>query len=81
MVEILNRLDFAVEDGRIYVPTFRGDIEGMADVAEEVARIYGYDRIPSTMMMGEVVVGGKNRKQKLEDAVRDALTAAGSMRP
>lgn len=77
MVEILNRLDFAVEDGRIYVPTFRGDIEGMADVAEEVARIYGYDRIPSTMMMGEVVVGGKNRKQKLEDAVRDALTAAG----
>ena len=77
MVDILKRLDFEVTNGKIFVPTFRGDIEGMADVAEEIARIYGYDKIPSTMMMGEVVVGGKNKKQKLEDAIRDELTSAG----
>lgn len=77
MKEILGRLEFEVKDGKVYVPTFRGDIEAMADVAEEVARIYGYDRIPTTMMQGCVVVGGKNEKQKLEDAIRDSLTSAG----
>ncbi|MGN1093202.1 MAG: phenylalanine--tRNA ligase subunit beta, partial [Monoglobaceae bacterium] len=55
MTDILATLEFEVKDGKVYVPTFRGDIEGMADIAEEVARIYGYDRIPTTMMRGEVV--------------------------
>ena len=77
MKEILSRLEFEIKDGKIYVPTFRGDIEGMADIAEEVARIYGYDKIPTTMMQGCVVVGGKNKKQKLEDAVRGSLVSAG----
>ncbi|MBR5151977.1 MAG: phenylalanine--tRNA ligase subunit beta [Clostridia bacterium] len=77
MIQILNRLDFKVEDGKIFVPTFRNDIEGMADVAEEVARIYGYEKIPTTMMQGGVTVGGKNKKQKLEDAIRDSLCDAG----
>lgn len=77
MVEMLERLDFKVEGGKVYVPTFRGDIEAMADVAEEVARIYGYDRIPSTMMKSDVSVGGKTRRQKLEDAIRTELTASG----
>lgn len=77
MIDILSKLDFKVEDGKVYVPTFRGDIEGMADVAEEVARIYGYDRIPTTMMKGEVVAGGKTPVQKLEDAIRTELTESG----
>ena len=77
MIEILERLEFQVKDGKVYVPTFRGDVEGMADIAEEIARIYGYDKIPSTMMKSEVVVGGKNRKQKMEDAIRSELTSAG----
>lgn len=77
MVKILASLEFVVKDGKVYVPTFRNDIEGMADVAEEVARIYGYDRIPSTMMQGSVCVGGKNEKQLLEDAIRNTLTACG----
>ena len=77
MIDILNKLEFKVEDGKIYVPTFRGDIEGMADVAEEIARIYGYDRIPTTMMKGEVVAGGKTPVQKLEDAIRTELTESG----
>lgn len=77
MIDILNKLEFKAEDGKIYVPTFRGDIEGMADVAEEIARIYGYDRIPTTMMKGEVVAGGKTPVQKLEDAIRTELTESG----
>ncbi len=77
MVKILASLEFKVEDGKVYVPTFRNDVEGMADVAEEVARIYGYDRIPSTMMQGSVCVGGKTEKQLLEDAVRRNLAASG----
>ena len=77
MIDILARLEFEVKDGKVYVPTFRADIEGRADIAEEVARIYGYDNIPTTMMQGRVVAGGKNKKQKLEDVIRDSLTASG----
>lgn len=77
MEDILKRLEFKVEGDKVYVPTFRGDIEAMADIAEEVARIYGYDRIPSTMMKSDVSVGGKTAVQKLEDTVRNELTASG----
>ncbi len=77
MIAILNRLEFRVADGKVYIPSFRADVEGMADVAEEVARIYGYEKIPSTMMRGAVSVGGRNRKQLLEDTVRSRLTASG----
>lgn len=77
MVEMLARLDFKVENDKVYVPTYRGDIEGMADISEEVARIYGYDRIPTTLMKGEMVAGGKTDKQKLRDTVRDCLAANG----
>ena len=77
MTDILATLEFEVKDGKVYVPTFRGDIEGMADIAEEVARIYGYDRIPTTMMRGEVVAGGKTPKQRLADIVRDELAGSG----
>ena len=77
MVEMLARLDFKVENDKVYVPTYRGDIEGMADISEEVARIYGYDRIPTTLMKGEMVAGGKTDKQKLRDTVRNCLSANG----
>lgn len=77
MIEMLNRLEFTVEDGKIYVPTFRGDVEAMADVAEEVARLYGYDKMPTTMMKGGMVAGGKTPRQKLEDTVRTELAESG----
>lgn len=77
MINYLTRLEFKVEDGKVVVPTFRGDIESMADIAEEVARLYGYDNLPTTMMKGRVVVGGKTMKQKIEDRIRDILTAYG----
>lgn len=77
MVKILEKLEFKVEDGMITVPHFRPDIEMRADVAEEIARIYGYDKIPSALMRGEITGGGKTEKQRLEDKVKDTLTACG----
>lgn len=77
MVKILKKLEFKVEDGKITVPSFRPDIISRADIAEEVVRIYGYDKIPSTLMEGTVVVGGKNPAQLLEDKIKNALVACG----
>lgn len=77
MVDILTTLEFKVEGDKVIVPSFRGDIESMADIAEEVARIYGYDKIPTTLMDSAVVAGGKTPEQKAEDKVKNALVADG----
>ncbi|MCB2293797.1 phenylalanine--tRNA ligase subunit beta [Clostridium algoriphilum] len=53
----------------IQVPTHRSDINIREDVAEEIARMYGYDNIPSTIPNCETVRSGKSEKQKLEDKV------------
>lgn len=52
MIEYLERLDFRIENGKAIAPSFRIDIECKADIAEEVARIYGYNNIPSTEFKG-----------------------------
>lgn len=52
MVKYLDRLGFKVENGKVIAPSFRIDIECKADIAEEVARIYGYNKIPSTDFRG-----------------------------
>ena len=52
MREILLRLGFSLEGDVITVPSFRTDIEHKADIAEEIARIYGYNKIPTTVMRG-----------------------------
>lgn len=52
MINILNGLDIEVKDGKCISPSFRIDLERPADIAEEVARIYGYNNIPSTVLTG-----------------------------
>ncbi|MBQ7046192.1 MAG: phenylalanine--tRNA ligase subunit beta, partial [Oscillospiraceae bacterium] len=52
MVKYLNLLGFEIKDGKVVSPSFRIDIEFKADIAEEVARIYGYNNIPSTQFKG-----------------------------
>jgi phenylalanyl-tRNA synthetase beta chain len=61
----------------IAVPSFRQDIEGAADIAEEVARIYGYNNIPMTLMEGTASRGRKTRRQKLIDSAKEALVGTG----
>ena len=51
--KMLEAIGFEVKDGKIYVPYFRNDIEHKADVAEEIARFYGYANIPNSPLRGE----------------------------
>ena len=64
MTELLGRLGFTVEGDVLHVPEWRTDIHHMADVAEEVARMYGYDKIPVTMFKGATAQGGYTEEQK-----------------
>ncbi len=58
-------------------PSFRPDLEGEADIAEEVARFYGYDKIPVTLLSGEATCGKKTERQKTFDKINSLLTAQG----
>ena len=62
---------------KIKIPTFRVDIGIKEDIAEEVARIYGYDNIPITIATTIGTKDGKNRKQKLEDKTIETLLGLG----
>ena len=77
MTDTLKMLDFEIDGDNIYVPTYRADVEAEPDVAEEIARIYGYNNIPTTLLSGEATLGGKNEKQKAEDLVRNTLCSQG----
>ena len=76
MVKYLTDLEFEIKDGKVYAPYYRIDIECKADVAEEVARIYGYDNIPSTLVAG-VAEAKKTPKQKFESSVVSSMLAMG----
>ena len=77
MVEKLNALGLTVDGDIVTIPYYREDVEGQADLAEEVARIYGYDKIPSTLPKGGANHGGRNDKQKTEQLIKASLTAQG----
>ena len=66
MVEILERLGFTLEGDTIIVPSWRSDVEHYSDIAEEVARFFGYNNLPTTLMRGETTRGGLSRSQKAE---------------
>lgn len=77
MKNCLERLDFKVENGMAYAPSVRIDIERKCDIAEEVARIYGYNNIPNTIIRG-VADARLTEKQKLERKIANAMTALGA---
>ena len=66
MKSILETLEFKVEGDQITPPSFRADILCMNDVAEEIARIYGYNKIESGKLYGETTQGGRTPKQQFE---------------
>ena len=62
----------------LQVPHYRLDIEGTADVAEEIARIYGYDNIPMTLMPESPSDAVKTRRQYLMDSIRECMVGMGA---
>ena len=81
MTGILNRLGCAVAtagpDLLVEVPSFRADLEREIDLIEEVARVYGLDRVPSTLPKRRVGRGGLSRSQMARRTVEDLLVGAG----
>lgn len=73
MLEYFKRLDLEYNeaDQTLTIPTFRQDLGCMADLAEEVARFYGYDNIPVSLPKGEATVGKKPFNQRVEDMARE----------
>lgn len=76
MVKYLEKVGFEVRDGLVYSPSFRIDIESKADIAEEVARFYGYNNIKGTIISG-VANAKLTKKQKLERSVERLCTSMG----
>ena len=64
-------------DADVVVPSWRGDVQAMADLAEEVARFYGYNRIPNTLTKGETTRGGFTEIQKFERSLGTTCRALG----
>ncbi len=84
MYKYLARVDIVTDNGdfpdgpaQVTVPSWRGDVEGLADLAEEVARFYGYNKIPTTLMRGETTLGGYSKTQKAENLVGSVCRSCG----
>lgn len=79
---ILGRLRFAYEVGggdafRVEVPARRGDITRAVDIIEEVARLHGYDNIPTTPIYGDVIPGSLTKPQAIRRELRKRLADSG----
>ena len=61
----------------ITVPTFRQDLIGMCDIAEEITRFYGYDKIPTTLPSGEATTGKLSDKLKIDEIARSVALYCG----
>ncbi|MBQ3105666.1 MAG: phenylalanine--tRNA ligase subunit beta [Lachnospiraceae bacterium] len=79
MMEYFERLELVYEEAtnEVVIPSFRQDLEGIADLAEEVARFYGYDKIPMTLPSGEATTGKLPFKLRLEETARDIAQFCG----
>ena len=77
MIDILKKIDFDVRDGKVYAPTFRNDIEHLADLAEEVARFYGYNKIIPNHMLQGAANGKLTHRQSFERKLGNTLLACG----
>ncbi len=87
MVRILKALEFNIENDvfkiqnskffTVTAPDHRLDIEGEHDLIEEIARIYGYDKLPDTLMRDEIPHAAGNPELEFEERVKDILVSAG----
>ena len=79
MLEIFDRIElkYDKETNEIVAPTFRQDIHFMADLAEEVARFFGYDKIPTTLPKSSATIGGISMKLEIEELAREVAKFLG----
>lgn len=79
MLTYFDRLEIVYdkEKNELVIPTFRQDLECSADIAEEVARFYGYDNIPVSLPSGEATTGKKSFKMRIEDVARETAEFCG----
>ena len=77
MRRILLALGFELDGDTIIVPSWRGDVEHYSDIAEEIARFYGYNNIPTTLMRGDTTRGGLTDRQKAHNKVVDICCGLG----
>lgn len=79
MLTYFKKIDLGYDENtrEIIAPTFRQDINCMADTAEEVARFFGYDKIPMTLPKGESTEGKLSFKMRIENVARDIAEFAG----
>lgn len=77
MVKTLEKLEMKVDGDTVVPPYFRVDIERLADLAEEVVRFYGYDKVDCTLINSEATLGIRTKAQKLTDKIRQTLVNKG----
>ena len=80
MRDILTRLGFTVSDAfEVTVPTFRPDVSQEIDLVEEIARVYGFDNIPTTLPRGDIPIPQVAPKEDLRERVKTYLLQCGMM--
>lgn len=77
MISILEKLDIKVENDVAIAPYFRMDLEFLADIAEEVVRFYGYDKLETTLIKADTTIGVLNKEQKIEKNIKQVLVNNG----
>lgn len=77
MIEILEKLDIKVEKDMAIAPYFRMDLEFVADIAEEIGRFYGYDKLDTTLIKADTTLGIRNKEQNMQKKVREVLVNSG----
>ena len=75
--KILEDIGIVIEDGIALIPYNRTDLEIIEDLSEEVARFYGYDKLPMTLPSTELTFGKKTHTQRLQDEIKDLCIANG----
>lgn len=78
MIKVLTSLGFEMPDeNTVTAPSWRADVECMNDLAEEIIRIYGYNKIESTLIYSNITQGRRTEKQQYDVNMRDALCGMG----
>lgn len=77
MISILEKLEIKVENDTAIAPYFRMDLEFLADIAEEVVRFYGYDKLETTLIKADTTIGVLNKEQKIEKNIKQVLVNNG----